>query len=214
MRTSSHACDVICIIFLLDVMLDTIGITGIHWYCSGLTTAVRTTGSSNSLDGDVSGTLCITFDNGKIQLSHGDDDNTAEIIDTGLSSVSFCRWTTKGNILAVVGTMGSTQPAVGASSKGDLSPKGGGPSTGTNIVKFFDAFGKLLRNIRIPGDNISAISWEGGDLRLSLAVDSYIYFANIRHSYMWAYFLNSVVYSYPKPDRREVIQQCLALPIA
>lgn len=178
---------------------------------------MRTTGSSSSssLDGYAPGTLCITFDNGKIQLSHGDDDNTAEIIDTGLSSVSFCRWTTKGNIFAVVGTMGSssssTQPAVGASSKGDLSPKGGGPSTGTNIVKFFDAHGKLLRNIRIPGENISAISWEGGDLRLSLAVDSYIYFANIRHSYMWAYFLNSVVYSYPKPDRREVSLQCLVL---
>ena len=164
------------------------------------------------------GTLCITFDNGKIQLSHGDDDNTAEIIDTGLSSVSFCRWTTKGNILAVVGTMGSTQPAVGAGSKGDLSPKGGagggGSSTGTNIVKFFDAYGKLLRNIRIPGENISAISWEGGDLRLSLAVDSYIYFANIRHSYLWAYFLNSVVYSYPKLDRREVSLQCIANRIA
>ena len=178
-----------------------------------MTAAVRTTGSSSSLDGDVPGTLCITFDNGKIQLSHGDDDNTAEIIDTGLSSVSFCRWTTKGNILAVVGTMGSTQPAVGAGSKGDLSPKGGaggGGGGGTNIVKFFDAYGKLLRNIRIPGENISAISWEGGDLRLSLAVDSYIYFANIRHSYLWAYFLNSVVYSYPKLDRREVSLQCIA----
>ena len=183
-----------------------LGITGIHWYCSGLNTVVRAAANS-TLDADVPGTLCITFDNGKIQLSHGDDDNTAEIIDTGLSSVSFCRWTTKGNILAVVGTMSSTaQQAVGAGSKGDLSPKGGVPGAGTNIVKFFDAYGKLLRNIRIPGENISAVSWEGGDLRLSLAVDSYIYFANIRHSYLWAYFLNSVVYSYPKPDRREVHQ--------
>jgi hypothetical protein len=54
------------------------------------------------------------------------------------------------------------------------------------------------------GEAISAVSWEGGDLRLSLAVDSHIYFANIRHNYMWAYFLNSVVFSYPRNDHREV----------
>ena len=45
---------------------------------------------------------------------------------------------------------------------------------------------------------------EGADLRLSLAVDSFIYFANIRHYYSWTYFLNTVVYSYPtKQDKKE-----------
>jgi hypothetical protein len=35
-------------------------------------------------------------------------------------------------------------------------------------------------------------------------VDSFIYFANIRHSYSWTYFLNTVVYSYPtKQDKKE-----------
>lgn len=30
---------------------------------------------------------------------------------------------------------------------------------------------------------MSGIAWEGGGLRISLAVDSYIYFANIRPDY-------------------------------
>jgi WD repeat-containing protein 35 len=73
-----------------------------------------------------------------------------------------------------------------------------------NVVKFYDAYGKFLRYIRIPGENITAVSWEGADLRLSLAVDSFIYFANIRHNYSWTYFLNTVVFSYPtKIERKE-----------
>ena len=44
----------------------------------------------------------------------------------------------------------------------------------TNVVKFFDGYGRFIRSIRIPGENIAAVSWEGGDLRLALAVDSFI----------------------------------------
>jgi hypothetical protein len=43
----------------------------------------------------------------------------------------------------------------------------------------------------------SALSWEGGGLRLALAVDSYIYLANIRPKYKWAFFGSSTcVYSF------------------
>ena len=148
-------------------------------------------------------TLCIAFDNGKIQLSRADDDSSSEIFDTGLSSISYCRWATKGNILAVVGTLPAGVTASGQSSKSERNSSSAAGAT--NIVKFFDGHGRFIRSIRIPGDNIAAVSWEGGDLRLALAVDSFIYFANIRHTYMWAYFLNTVVFSYPRSERsREV----------
>eukprot|EP01032_Pedospumella_encystans_P013101 gene13101-15103_t len=180
-----------------------IGITGIHWFCSGNGSSRSSTSTAlHHTAGDLPGTLCIAFDNGKIQLSRGDDDGSSEIFDTGLSSVSYVRWATKGNILAVVGTTsggGSLSNNNGMSSKSE-SPRGG-PNTATNVVKFFDGYGKFIRSIRIPGDNIAAVSWEGGDLRLSLAVDSFIYFANIRHNYPWAYFLNTVVFAYPRNDR-------------
>ena len=37
-----------------------------------------------------------------------------------------------------------------------------------------------------------------------LAVDAYIYFANIRPDYRWGFFSNTLVYSFNKPDRQEL----------
>eukprot|EP01038_Epipyxis_sp_PR26KG_P012743 gene12743-17084_t len=174
-----------------------VAITSIHWFCSSNLTTYSSSFrgiTTNTANDSLPFTLCIGFDNGKLQLSRGEDDASAEIIDTDLTSVTYCRWSTKGNILAVVGTQKSN-------SKSSTESKSS--STVTNVVKFFDSFGRYMRSIRIPGESITAVSWEGGDLRLSLAVDSFIYFANIRHSYSWTYFLNTVVYSYPRPDRKE-----------
>lgn len=36
------------------------------------------------------------------------------------------------------------------------------------------------RHLQVPGSGISSMAWEGGGLRIALAVDAYIYFANIR----------------------------------
>ena len=55
----------------------------------------------------------------------------------------------------------------------------------------------------VQGKQISACSWEGGSLRIALAVDSFIYFANIRPDYKWTYFASTVVYSHTKPDRQD-----------
>lgn len=60
-----------------------------------------------------------------------------------------------------------------------------------------------LRTLKVPGKEITACSWEGGSLRIALAVDSFIYFANIRPDYRWCYFANTVVYTYTKPERTE-----------
>lgn len=40
-----------------------------------------------------------------------------------------------------------------------------------------------LRTLKVPGKQVSALSWEGGGLKIGLAVDSFIYFANIRPDY-------------------------------
>ena len=39
-----------------------------------------------------------------------------------------------------------------------------------------------------------------GSLRIALAVDSFIYFANIRPSYKWGYYSDTIVYAFLKPD--------------
>ena len=40
-----------------------------------------------------------------------------------------------------------------------------------------------LRTLKVPGKELTACSWEGGGLRIALAVDSFIYFAIIRPDY-------------------------------
>lgn len=48
---------------------------------------------------------------------------------------------------------------------------------------FFFVFKQHLRTLKVPGKQMTGVAWEGGGLRIGLAVDSYIYFANIRPDY-------------------------------
>lgn len=51
-----------------------------------------------------------------------------------------------------------------------------------------------LRSLKIPGREITALAWEGRSLRIAMAVDSFIYFANIRSDYIWCYFGKTVAF--------------------
>ena len=55
----------------------------------------------------------------------------------------------------------------------------------------------------MPGSGISSLGWEGGGLRLAVAVESSIYFANVRPDYLWAWFGSTLVYAYSRPERPE-----------
>lgn len=48
--------------------------------------------------------------------------------------------------------------------------------------------------MKIPGKEITSLSWEGKSLRIALSVDSFIYFANIRPDYTWCYFNKTVCF--------------------
>lgn len=50
-------------------------------------------------------------------------------------------------------------------------------------LKCFLVFKQHLRTLKVPGKQMTGVAWEGGGLRIGLAVDSYIYFANIRPDY-------------------------------
>lgn len=82
---------------------DTFGeaaIVGIHWYHLD---GGRGGGSSSVDKSEQAPSLCIAFDNGLIQLSRGDDDTNATIVNTDMK-ITFCAWDTKGATLAVAGT--------------------------------------------------------------------------------------------------------------
>eukprot|EP00727_Mastigamoeba_balamuthi_P004271 m51a1_g13841 hypothetical protein (1211) ;mRNA; r:520608-525261 len=131
-------------------------------------------------------TLAVAFENGRIQLMTSDSDDKPVLVNTG-QVLTCMKWNHNGSTLAVAGT----------------SPSQPGEGENSSTVTFFTPFGQQVRSLRVPGGSVNAISWEGGGLRIALAVDSFIYFANIRPKYNWCYFEKTLVYSFIKADRPE-----------
>lgn len=161
-------------------------VAGLSWY--------------NGLEGLVdpnAPTLAIAFDNGRVQLMTSETDEKPILIDTGLrpsdEKAGLVRlpiqWNSAGSVLAVGGIQAKTKFAEGGK---DFSQ-----------VQFYDPFGHHLRTLKVPGSGISGLAWEGGGLRIALAVESFIYFANIRPDYKWGFFSGTLVYAYTKPERTD-----------
>ncbi|XP_066268365.1 WD repeat-containing protein 35-like isoform X1 [Branchiostoma lanceolatum] len=160
-------------------------------YClTNVTGAVRIAGMEwyNGTDGFVEPNcpcLGICFDNGRCQIMRHEYDEAPVLIDTGMQVIGIA-WNHCGAVLAVGGSQKSQQQ-----------------DRDINVVQFYTPFGEHLRTLKVPGKSMQSVSWEGGSLRIALAVDSFIYFANIRPDYKWGYCSNTVVYSFTKPDRME-----------
>ncbi|KAL6750533.1 intraflagellar transport protein [Haematococcus lacustris] len=131
--------------------------------------------------------LAICLDNGRMQLMRYESDDNAVCIDTGIKPCK-AKWNCNGSILAVAGFQ-----------------MGGGAAEARELwmVQFYNFLGEHLRTLRVPGAGISGLSWEGNGLRLALAVDSFVYFANVRPDYKWGFFCNTLVYAFNRPDRVE-----------
>uniref|UniRef100_A0AAQ4Q112 WD repeat-containing protein 35 n=1 Tax=Gasterosteus aculeatus aculeatus TaxID=481459 RepID=A0AAQ4Q112_GASAC len=131
-----------------------ISIAGIHWYA----------GTGGYVEPDCP-CLAICFDNGRCQVMRYENDENPVCIDTLMNVVSI-QWNHCGSALAVAGSLRSS----------NLEKE-------VNVVQFYTPFGEHLRTLKVPGKQMTGVGWEGGGLRIGLAVDSYIYFANIRPDY-------------------------------
>ncbi|XP_053191008.1 WD repeat-containing protein 35 [Scomber japonicus] len=149
-------------------------IAGIHWYA----------GTGGYVEPDCP-CLAICFDNGRCQIMRYENDENPVCIDTMMNVVSI-QWNHCGSVLAVAGSL-----------------RAANMDKEFNVVQFYTPFGEHLRTLKVPGKQMSGVGWEGGGLRIGLAVDSYIYFANIRPDYKWGYCCSTVVYAYTKPERQE-----------
>ncbi|XP_069691691.1 WD repeat-containing protein 35 isoform X2 [Periplaneta americana] len=156
----------------LPNMLGPTQVVGMHWY----------DGRQGYVEMDCP-VLVICYQNGCMQIMRGENDDLPVLIDTGMTAVC-CRWNHNGSVIAVTGVM-------------QLA----GDHKDCNVIQFFTPFGEHLRTLKIPGREVTSCVWEGGSLRVALAVDSYIYFANIRPDYRWSYLEHTVVYCYNRPDR-------------
>eukprot|EP00397_Hematodinium_sp_SG-2012_P004975 GEMP01004991.1.p1 GENE.GEMP01004991.1~~GEMP01004991.1.p1 ORF type:complete len:1182 (+),score=262.89 GEMP01004991.1:170-3715(+) len=154
-------------------------IAGIHWY----------EGHTRANQECTVPSLAVGFVNGRVQVLRTDMDDKPVLIDTQLRC-SALRWSPVGDVLAVAGVQ---TPNVDAEQAMDFG-----------VVQFYAPTGQHLRTLRAPGQNLRSISWEGNGLRLALAVDSHIFFANVRPDYLWSYFSKStLVYAVWKKERQE-----------
>ena len=109
--------------------------------------------------------LAICYNKGHCQIMQHEYDEYPVILNTGMNIVS-AKWNHNGSVFALAG-----------------SQKLANQDKEINCVQFYNPFGEHLRTLKVPGKEVRSLSWEGGSLRISLAVDSFIYFANIRPDY-------------------------------
>jgi len=154
-----------------------VAIAGIHWYDGHVKPSQDCTIPS----------LAVGFVNGRVQILRNDIDDKPILIDTQLRCTSL-RWSPIGDVIAVAGS----------------TPLQKGLGVDAGVVQFYAPTGQHLRTLRAPGQNLRSISWEGNGLRLALAVDSHIFFANVRPDYLWTYFSKgTLVYAVWKKERQE-----------
>nr|CAB3267696.1 WD repeat-containing protein 35 [Phallusia mammillata] len=127
--------------------------------------------------------LAVCFDNGRCQIMRNEADDRPVLVDATMQIVD-AKWNETGSTLAIAGYQRSlTQDK-------DIT-----------VVQFFSAFGEPQHTLKVPGRSITSLDWEKASLRIALAVDSHIFFANIRPDYKWGFCSNAVIYTFMKPDR-------------
>ncbi|KAI9362064.1 hypothetical protein DFJ73DRAFT_11110 [Zopfochytrium polystomum] len=122
--------------------------------------------------------LAIAFENGKLQIMRDEKDQGPLVLDTCMRFINI-KWNNNGTVLAVAGTQ--------------FARNSQGEEKEVSVVQFYDPFGQYLRSLKVPGKKISSLSWENGGARIALAVDSFIYFANVRPNYRWTFFAEDVL---------------------
>ncbi|CAH0603165.1 unnamed protein product [Chrysodeixis includens] len=115
--------------------------------------------------------LAICYRSGVILLMKNCNEEDSVIIETNMTIID-CHWNHNGTIMAAAGCT----------------------TDKTNVVQFFGAYGEHIRTLRVPGGSMRALSWEKKSLRLAIAIDSFIYFANVKMDHKYAFYGNTLAY--------------------
>src|SRR5690606_38794387 len=110
-------------------------------------------------------TLAICFENGRCQLMTSEIDEKPVLIDTHMRNTKI-KWNTFGTVLAIAGVRAVSDRNV-------------------TLVQFYNPYGQHLRTLKLQGNGVTGLSWEGTGLRIALAIDHLLYFANVRPEYKW-----------------------------
>lgn len=128
--------------------------------------------------------LTICYEHGPVQLMRNTGDDAPIIFNSGLTHAQQAAWNPQGTILAICGVV-----------------QGSGADNSSVAVNLFNQQGSLQRTLRILGKHCGGLTWEGDGLRMAIAVDSSVYFANVRPQYKYAFLHTTLVYSFNRPDK-------------
>nr|CCC90607.1 unnamed protein product [Trypanosoma congolense IL3000] len=142
--------------------------------------------------------LAVCYRDGRLHLMRHIVGSAACVIESGIT-VKGVAWNPQGTLLAVCGTATSS----GASKSGENSEKEGAEGASSVLTLIYNIEGIHLRTLRMTGTQCGGLAWEGDGLRLAIAIDAAMYFANVRNDYKYAYFHKTVVFSYNRPDRTD-----------
>lgn len=132
--------------------------------------------------GEIVPCIAVVYANGRFQLQNTVQDEHPIVSDIQMPAVS-AEWNPQGTVLAIAGVPGGGDKYI--------------------HVHFFSCHGKFLRLLKIPGLFCGGLTWESTGLRVAIAIDACVYFANVRPHYQWGYFNQTVVYAYAKKERAE-----------
>ncbi|VDN58829.1 unnamed protein product [Dracunculus medinensis] len=128
--------------------------------------------------------LHIAYKHGVIQLMRNENDTNPIVVKLPNMMINKARWNPSGDLLAICGI------------QTDLN-------CDKCVVHFISAYGESQNVLQIPGETITDLSWEAGGLRICMAADSHLFFANIRPNYKWTYCGQTIVYSYEKDGKED-----------
>lgn len=115
--------------------------------------------------------LAICYKSGLIVLMKNCIEEDSVVVESNMTAVD-CHWNHNGTILAAAGYSAEK----------------------TNVVQFFSSYGEHIRTLRVPGGSLTKLSWEKRSLRLAIAIDSFIYFANVKPDHKYTFYGNTLAY--------------------
>lgn len=154
-----------------------ISVVSINWYSRKMTFQSKAIKSKFK-------DLAIAFSHGEIHLLSNENDDDAIVIQTNLTIIKQIQWNPLGTIIAVCGQSISNQQ-----SNDKIE----------NCIKFYDKSGNLCYNLNVPGNELVCCCWGRLGLKIALAIDSFILFADVRPHYKWEFFADTFAFSLPRP---------------
>ncbi|CAG9463207.1 unnamed protein product [Pedinophyceae sp. YPF-701] len=135
--------------------------------------------------------LLVATQHGDVQLMRGHQDDEEPFVFSVGMEISMVKWAPDGRTFVAAGSVSLPDPQQPSVMRKAI------------FLQFFTYRGVHLRSLRVPGETLTGLDWEGQGLRLALTVDESIFLANVRPSYQWAWLDGTVVCAFGKADRSE-----------